>query len=758
VAVWGISLTLTAIVLVVYSQTWGQGFAFVSCDDGDYVIDNPHVKGGLTPANLRWALTAFHSNNWHPLTWMSLQLDSTLFGTTAQGYHRTNALFHAANAVLLFWLLLRLSGALWCSAAVAALFAVHPTHVESVAWVSERKDVLSTFFWLLTMTAYAWYAERPGLGRYLLVIVSLGLGLMAKPMLVTLPAALLLLDYWPLRRWPVEEPHTTRYVPASLGRLLAEKVPLMALVAVSIPLTLLAQTNVVQSLDRFSLTVRVANALVSYVKYIEMMLWPVNLNIDYPHARETIAWGPVLAAAGVLIGLTAWMLWAGRKRRYLAVGWLWYLGTLVPVIGLVQVATQAVSDRYTYVPTIGLFILFAWGMADFCSRAPGRVAAVSVLTVSALAVCLVLTNFQVQYWRDSEALWGRVVAVNEHNHVAQGCLGFALAEKGRYAEAVPHFERAIRLQPHQRHHTYLGIVLFELGELDEAGKQLERAVQLDPDWPKSRLYLGRVRERQGRHEEAVQHFTAALQSEPQLTDARLGLAGALAGAGAYKQAEEQYEILLAAEPNSAFLHDELGRLYKRQGKLSEAVECHARALELSPDFHEAWNNKGVALEGLGQIARAVVCYRRAVELDPEQLVYRLNLAYALGEEGQQSAASSQYDAALRLNPHWPQSVLAEAWTLATHPEPRRRNGMQALRSARIACQATSYQSPQALDVLAAAHAEAGQFEQAVSWQRKVLTLLPDNIASSAKTALQVRLQLYERRQPYRDTVAREQHP
>jgi tetratricopeptide (TPR) repeat protein len=751
---WGIALALSIAVLVAYGQTWGQDFSFVSCDDADYVVDNPHVKGGLTLDGLRWAMTAFHSFNWHPLTWISLQLDSHLFGTTAQGYHRTNVLLHAANAVLLFWLLRRLTGALWCSTLVAALFALHPTHVESVAWVSERKDVLSALLWLLTMAAYAWYAERPRLVRYLLVVLLFALGLMAKPMLVTLPAVLLLLDYWPLHRWPAEHPHATRYVPAPLGRLVAEKVPLFVLVAVSVLLTLLAQRNLVQPLDQFPLGSRVGNALVSYVKYIGMTLWPVNLCVDHPHPRDTLAWWQVLLAAGLLAVLSVVLLWVGRKRRYLTVGWLWYLGTLVPVIGLVQVCTQALAERYTYIPTIGLFILFAWAMADFCSRAADRVATVSAVTAAALAALLAGTWFQVQYWRDSEALWRRVIAINERNHMAQGCLGLALWEKGRYAEAAQHFERAIQLHSHPMHHTYLGIVLLELDQLDEAGRQLERAIQLDPDFARSRLVLGRVRNRQGRHEDAVRQFTAALKCSPDSTEARLGLASALANLGAFEQSRQEYKILLRAEPDSAPLHDEMGRMYKRQGKLKEAVACYDRAVELKPDFHESWNNKGVALERLSQLAGAADCYRRAVELEPEQLVYRLNLAYVLRESGQDSAAAAQYDAAFRLNPQWPQSLLAESWTLATHPDPHRRNGTQALRSARIACQASSFQVSQALDVLAAAHAELGEFEQAVRWQRKVLTLVPDNIAAAVRGALQERLRLYERRQPYRDTTMR----
>jgi tetratricopeptide (TPR) repeat protein len=748
--IWGIALALAVMVLVVYGQTWWKEFDFVNADDGDYVSANPHVKGGLTLDGIWWSLTAFHSHNWHPLTWLSLQLDSQLFGTAAPGYHRTNVLLHAANAVLLFLLLLRLTGTLWCSAAVAALFAIHPTHVESVAWVSERKDVLSTLFWLLTIWVYAWYAERPAVYRYLLVVLTFALGLMAKPMVVTLPAVLLLLDYWPLHRWPAEKSGATRYAPASLGRLIAEKVPLLCLVGFSVVLTLQAQKDLVQPMERFPLWLRVANALVAYVEYIGMMLWPINLNIYYPHQGAGLPSWQWPSAAVLLAGLTAVLLWMGRKRRYLAVGWLWYLGTLIPVIGLVQVASQALADRYTYVPTMGLSIIFAWGMANFCARGKGRVLPVSLFTGAALAVFVAMTWIQIGYWQNSVTLWRHVLAVNEHNHVAHNYLGLALAEKGQFAEAAKHFDTALRMNPHGRGYGYLGIMLCELGELDESAKQLERSIYLLPTWDQTRLYLGRVREQQGRHDDAVQQFTAALRIDSDLTKARMGLAGALANSGAFDQAREQIEILLRAEPDSALLYDELGRLYKRQGKLKEAVSCYDHALECQPGFHAAWNNKGAALEGLGQLAAAAECYRHAVEFEPEQLMYRVNLAYALRETGQREASATQYEVASRLQPDWPQLACAEAWKLATDPDSRHRDGQQALRAARLACQGTRYQLPQGLDALAAAHAELGQFDQAVTWERKALALLPDSSAAGLVDAIKERVRLYERRQPYRD--------
>ncbi len=750
-AIRGIALALVALVLIGYGRTGSGDFDFVNIDDEDYVVANPHVTGGITLDNLRWAATAFHSYNWHPLTWISLQLDSQLFGTTAGVYHRTNVLLHAANVVLLFWLLRRLSGALWPSALVAALFAIHPTHVESVAWVAERKDVLSALFWLLTIAAYARYAEQPGVGRYLLVVVAFALGLMAKPMLATLPFVLLLLDYWPLRRWPAEETRTTPYIPASLPRLLAEKVPLLCLVILSVLLTLRAQEGLVQSLEHFPVSLRVANALVSYVKYIGMTLCPIDLAVYYPYPGRSLPSWQWLGAAGLLAGLSAVLLWAGRRRRYLTVGWLWYLGTMVPVIGLVQVSNQALADRYTYIPTMGLFIMLAWGLADFCAGLRDRVALAGVLTGGVLALFLVLTIQQVQHWRDSEALWRHALEVSGSSASAHEGLGLALARKGKLEEAVKHLDASSRLDPNvARVQGNLGMALAQLGELDAASVCLERAVQLEPDSAKSRLHLGQVREQQGRYEEAVREFKAALRIDSNSTEARLGLAGALAGQGAFDQAREVYETLLRADPDSALLHDELGRLLKRQGKLKEAVACYDRALELQPEFHTAWNNKGAALEAMNEFARAVDCYRHAIELEPNQMIYRVNLAYALEENGQHEASITQYEVANRLQPNWQQLAFAEAWALATHPDPKRRNGRQALRSARLVCQASRYQLPEGLEALAAAHAELGQFDQAATWEKKALALLSEGSAAGTVEAARQRVRLYESRQPYHE--------
>jgi tetratricopeptide (TPR) repeat protein len=762
-----VCLALLAAVLAVYGRTCGRDFTFVNVDDDEYVTDNPHVQEGITLGSLKWALTALHAYNWHPLTWMSLQLDYQLYGLSSAGFHFTNVLLHAANTVLLFWLLQRMTGAVWCSAAVAAFFGVHPAHVESVAWVTERKDVLSTLFWLLTMAAYAWYAERPGWGRYLLVLLALALGLMAKPMLVTLPAVLLLLDVWPLRRWPHDKAVPTRYAPASFGRLLLEKLPLVLIVAAMIPLTLQAQQGAIRTLDQLPLSLRVSNALVSYVKYLGLMLWPSGLAIYYPHPfRAFPLWQPVLAALLIVV-LTAAVCWNWRRRPYLAVGWFWYMGTMVPVIGLVQVGTHELADRYTYVPSIGWSLFVVWGIAEFAARRHVPRPALVALAGGALAVCLALTWRQVGYWKNSETLWTRDLAVARECAIAQDNLGIALMyQKDRLREARDHLRRALQLGGNTPWtHGNLARVEEQLGELNEAAKHYQLAMQtefeaekVEQTREKSLFGLGRVRERQGRFREAQEHFAAVLAINPSYAGARVGLAGALEEQGQFAEAQRHYEEALRLEPNSPELFNHLGRVLQRQQQLDESLAYFDRALQLHPDSADTWNNKGVALEQLGRLEEARQCYRRSVELNPEQLLFHCNLAHALEESGHHEEASAEYAAAFRLYPSWPQAALQEAWNLATRPEARQRNGRQALRIAKQACQATNFALPQGLDVLAAAYAERGQFADAAKWQRQALKLLPDDLPAEVRKGVEERLHLYESRKPFRQPSAPREPP
>lgn len=490
-----ISVALVLLTLGAYARVWGNDF--VDYDDGDYVTRNPDVQSGLSGNSFWWALTTTHADNWHPLTWLSLQLDYEVFGSRPWGYHGVNLLLHAANTVLLFLVLRQMTSATWTSAFTAALFAVHPLHVESVAWVSERKDVLSTLFWILTLWAYTLYVRRPRPGRYLLVALLFLFGLMAKPMLVTLPFVLLLLDYWPLGRLRFGNDHATSHeiagnarhtlAPAAWWRLLAEKLPLLILSVVVCLITLLAQQTPLQSLTDLSLRARIENALVAYAAYLVRTCWPISLSVYYPHAGEGQAPWEVAGACLLLAVITAGALWQARRRPYLILGWLWYVGTLVPVIGLVQVGEQAFADRYTYVPLIGIFILVSWSAADIMAHWRLRAVVPAGAAALVLAGCTVATYRQTAHWHDGIALWQHAVEVNPENAFAHDCLGSAYMTRGMVQEAMPRFERAVELLPNKPlFHFHLMLALRKLGQVDAANQELQRVVTPPADAGKGR--------------------------------------------------------------------------------------------------------------------------------------------------------------------------------------------------------------------------------------------------------------------------------
>jgi tetratricopeptide (TPR) repeat protein len=482
---------LTAAVLVLYSSLHRAGF--INLDDPVYVARNSRVLTGLTPDNVRWAWTATVAANWHPLTMLSLQLDSQLFGQQAWAYHRTNLVLHLANTLLLFTLLRRLTGAVWRSAIVAALFGIHPLHVESVAWIAERKDVLSTFFGLLALLAYAGYARAPGVGRYALVFVCLALSLLAKPMLVTLPALLLLLDYWPLRRWRLAgadaSADTQLAAPQrSAAWLVLEKVPLLLLVAASCVVTLWAQRSAVRSLDLISLPQRLGNALASCAAYLRQMLVPLDLAPYYPHPGANLAAADVALGSLLLVGVTVLVLALGRRYAYLPVGWFWYLGTLVPVIGLVQVADQARADRYTYVPLVGIFLMLTWGLSDLARHWHYERAA-AVLAGVVLAALMAAGWVQVGYWEEDALLWQHTFEVTERSAVTHNQLALALREKGDLQGAWKHFDEAVKLAEDKPHlHSNLGLILLMLGNPSSAAEHLQKAMDLDPNPPTALYY------------------------------------------------------------------------------------------------------------------------------------------------------------------------------------------------------------------------------------------------------------------------------
>jgi hypothetical protein len=491
-------VSLTLLTVLVYWRVTSH--EFVLFDDEVYVTENKQVQEGLSWQGVVWAFTTTDANFWHPLTWLSHMLDCELFGLNPGGHHLTGLLLHVANTLLLLLVLQRMTGALWPSAFVAALFALHPLHVESVAWVSERKDVLSTFFWILTMGAYVRYAEHPKALPYALTLVLFSLGLMAKPMLVTLPFVLLLLDYWPLGRLDMGQMRpsapgrtdTPKAAKSPLFLLLLEKAPFLVLSVVACILAYVAQVQggAVKSSGLFPMDIRIANALVSYVSYLEKTFWPQNLAVFYPHPG---AW-PVWQTAGatlLLVSISVLVILCVRKTPYLALGWFWYLGTLVPVLGLVQVGDHAMADRYTYVPLIGIFIMIAWGAQDLANRrrqgAPGFLAAAAAV----LIVCGIVSAQQLRHWQNSTTLFQHAIHVTRNNEGAHNNLGLALVEQGRLDEAIAQYLRALELKPlNPRALNNLGIALAKQGKLEEARECFTRALAIDPEHHLARRNLG----------------------------------------------------------------------------------------------------------------------------------------------------------------------------------------------------------------------------------------------------------------------------
>lgn len=565
-----IGLVLVILTSLAYGQVGGNDF--VNYDDGLFVIDNHHVYTGLSGRNLRWAWT-IHTGFWMPLTWMSLQLDAQLAGLHPAGFHLTNVLLHIGNVLVLFGVLRMMTGSAWRSAAVAALFALHPIQVESVAWVSERKGLLCTFFWLLALWAYAWYVRRPRWTRYLLVVICFILGLMAKPMVVTLPCVLLLLDYWPLRR-----PAGDRGPGQPAGRyrfltLVVEKLPLFAL-ALGFSLVAVfaeSQAGALTGLDSLPFDARLRNALWSYACYLQNAVWPEDLAVHYPHPLRSLSSAQVAAAFALLLGVTLSVLTVRRQAPYLTVGWFWFLGTLVPVIGLIQVGAHAMADRYAYVPVIGLFLMAAWGLADLAERY--RVPAWVVASAAAppLCLCLALTVAQVHWWQNSFTLWYHALRVTRNNHVAHDGLGSALWRAERYEEAAQQYLAALALKPkYARSHHHLGLTRFSQGRYEEADQHYAAALRLDPRHVDAHNNRGVALIALGRIEAGIKHYEAAIRLDPECLNAQNNLGSALLSLGRVAEAVATYRAAVQVLPDVAGLRYHLADALRKLGHHDEA--------------------------------------------------------------------------------------------------------------------------------------------------------------------------------------------
>ena len=576
---------------------------FTNFDDTKYVTENGHIQDGLTVEGIKWAFTTGHAGNWHPLTWISHMVDVELFGLQPGWHHLTSLLFHLANTILLFLVLNRMTQALWRSAFVAALFALHPLHVESVAWVAERKDVLSTFFWMLTMGLYVSYVARPGLTRYLTLLLCFALGLLAKPMLVTLPFVLLLLDYWPLRRLeqqkPPQEPSSkdkSRTLPVKapvqpvghwplLRLLLIEKIPLFVLAALSSTVTYLAQQHggAVSSLEALPPSGRIANAVVSYSTYLVKMLWPTNLAVFYPHPGWWPLW-QVLGSVALLIAITVLVLRGAKKRPYAAVGWLWYVGTLVPVIGIVQVGSQALADRYTYIPLVGLFIIVAWAVPELLEKWPYRKEALSALSAVCLLCLFLVTWRQVGYWRNSIALYDHALEVADRNSLIHYNRGTAYTNLSKYTQAIADFNRAIEINPryveayNNRGRAYIG-----LAKYTEAIANLDRAIEINPRYVEAYTNRGVVYTNLGNYTQAIADFNRAIEINPRYVEA----------------------------------YTNRGVAYGSLGNYTQAIADLDRAIGINPKYGAAYYNRGVAYGSLGNREHAIDDMRRAARLGHE---------------------------------------------------------------------------------------------------------------------------------------------
>jgi protein O-mannosyl-transferase len=626
---------------------------FTNFDDDGYITINGHINTGLNWPNIAWGFTHVMEGYWIPLTWISHMADCQMFGLNAGGHHLVSVLFHIANTLLLFAWLNELTGATWRSAFVAALFAWHPMHVESVAWACERKDVLSAFFWLLTLIAYAHYVKarlatnpvRATL-NYGLALLLFACGLMSKPMVVTLPCVLLLVDFWPLQRFT---PGGPGFNFKKLAALVVEKIPFVALAAMGSAIGFLTQTvGGAVSGDTFSF--RLLNALGSYVRYISKLFWPVDLAIFYPFPPHGMLF---MAITGVLLLAVCSMAFILLCPRwpYLFTGWFWFLGTLVPVIGIIQAGSQSMADRFSYIPSIGLFILVTWGVADFFeSRQKKNVPTVAAIVV--LAGCVVLTSFQIRYWRDSITVFSHALAVTSDNYVADALVGQALDAIGRDDEALPYCRKAVQINPdYPPGNFFYGVVLWKTDAPSEASNYLNTAVEMNPRDPIFEYKFGEFLAAYGSQDSAAARFSAAIADRPDFAEARNALGKTFLKQGKLPQAATQLYQAAAFQPNNAQFHYDLGTVLLANSQPAQAIKEFSRAVQLQPDFAQAQENLAVALASEGQLDQAITHFSKVAQLQPNDPDAWFNLGFAYLNDHQPAQAAAQFSQELRLTPN-----------------------------------------------------------------------------------------------------------
>jgi protein O-mannosyl-transferase len=599
---------------------------------------------------VKWAFTTTYASNWHPLTWISHMLDYQVFGTWAGGHHIVSLGFHLANTVLLFWFLLYTTRRAWASLFVAGLFALHPLHVESVAWVAERKDVLSTFFWLGTMLAYAFYAARPSKGRYAGVVTLFVLGLMSKPMLVTLPLVLLLLDYWPLGRFEMDRGVVAAVRTDRLRQLVVEKVPLLVLAVASAIVTIVAQRTAIAAFDAVDLSSRLSNAAISYCRYAWLMIWPAKLATFYPYGTIHVFPDAAITTAA-LIAATIAAVWFGRRQKYLLVGWLWYVITLVPVIGILQVGLQSHADRYTYVPLMGLFVAITWWVADIVEtrrslKVPAAIAATCVL---AAAACMSWVT--VGYWKDTISLASRAVSVTKNNHTMLGILAAAQIDHGQFDEAVANLEEAIKCAPSNPDTlAAMGYVMLKKGKLQEAVNYCQAAIAIKPSNKETWLNGGLALYALGRAKEAEHYLRKAVETDPYWAEAYSQLARVLGETGRVDEAITTYKKALELKPELGEAHFNIGVLYMHKGRFDVAAEELTRSIAIEPDA-EAWNDLAGCMVAMKKLTEAEHAYAESLKLAPDAPQTHRNLAAVLASQGRKAEALNEARRAVALDPN-----------------------------------------------------------------------------------------------------------
>jgi len=695
-----VALCLVAAIIIVYGKA--RNFDFVGYDDELYVTQNHYVQKGISLEGIKWAFTTFHSANWHPLTWLSHMLDCELYRLNPAGHHWTNVEFHAANALLLLFILFKMTGALWQSAFVAALFALHPLHVESVAWVAERKDVLSTFFGLLSIVTYYQYVKKSSAGYYLLVIILLSLSLMAKPMLVTLPFVLILLDLWPLKRFQFQGDFYLKPGKSNSDvirrnyRIIIEKIPLFIPVAISCVITFFAQKNegAVKALLALPMKYRIENTVVSYVKYVLKTIWPHKLAVFYPHPGNTLPLWQIAGGALLIAAACYGAIRLAKQFPYILVGLFWYLGTLVPVIGLVQVGDQGMADRYTYIPLIGIFIIVSWGVPDLFkklgarrsedrsrrSEVGGRKSEVEnrrseilsgvgnyldkirfkgiFLGISVGIILAALswnTFFQLNFWKNGITMFEHAVSVTRNNYIAENNLGTAIGSKD-LDKALFHYKAALKIKPDCAGALFnMGNIYEKKGQTDKAISHYLKALKIKPDYFGALNNLGRVFYNKGDYDSAVSYFKKALKLDSKKADARMNLANVLYLQSKPEEAIAQYKKILQTDFENADAHYNLAYVLSSQHKLSEAVFHYNETLKIDPEYAKAHYNLGNIYFNQGKTAEAFRHFAEIIKLKPDYVQAYNKLGLILFQQGKFTKAKTLFLKAIRINPNYPET-------------------------------------------------------------------------------------------------------